>query len=121
MLYCRTCGQCIHMDDMHFYGNYSTSGWEQATVDDDGGYMDYVNGETTDNTLDNYECPYCESHDVDVDSSVSEETARGQRAIYENQREILRKESERERKEREYKLKQKDPTRKWDSFSNITE
>jgi hypothetical protein len=110
MLYCRTCGQCGHIDDTNFYEIRYTSGWERNVVECwEGDYVDTDDSEINDSSHDRYNCPYCDGEDVRDDSYATEDEARVQREIYEAEMLKLRRKREIE--------KIKDES--WDPVGNI--
>jgi len=83
MFLCETCGQCLHIGNDNFIAMYSTTGWSEQEVDcEDGDYVDTNDSETNDRSLDYYECPHCESHNIDDDSNIEPEDALHIRAEY---------------------------------------
>ena len=90
MLVCQNCGQCKHINDEDFYEIRYTSGWERNTVDcEQGDYVDYQEGETTETDHDRFECPHCESDDIEEDvdeDDFTEEQAFGKRNAWEARR-----------------------------------
>ena len=92
MLYCNTCGQCLHINRDHFYEIRNTSGWEKNIIGcEEEDYIDTDDSECTDSEHVDYECPYCDSNDIERDSDVTEEEALAQREEYTGEKEKLRR------------------------------
>lgn len=72
MLYCNDCGQCVHISNDSFIEYLNTSGWEEAYLHPvTGETIDYGEHETTDSNHDRYECPHCQSSDIDFEAQPS--------------------------------------------------
>lgn len=122
MLMCRTCGQCIYLSDSPFYEINHTSGWERNTIDcESGEYIDFVDGDTSDSEHDRYECPHCDSADIEFDSQASEEDALAARELYTALQVNAEEENKKRLKKMEYERKQSNPDRLWDVNKNIIE
>ena len=121
MLYCNECGQCVLLNDDNFTEVRYTSGWESNAVDpNDGDYVDYIDGETTDSEHQNYQCPHCDSERVDFDNDgVDVDTANDVRDAYTERMRLIRLERDAAIKAREKEQKAKDPNREWDVVSNV--
>ena len=93
MLYCRSCGQCSHISEDNFVQFLSVSGWEAQYIDcEDGDYVDYRDGETTDSEVDYTECPHCSGQDIEWDSEVTHEEARLKRTQYNREQDLFSEE-----------------------------
>jgi hypothetical protein len=113
MLYCNRCGQCMHLDDNRFVAWTSFSGTEKQYLNPDTG--DVEDSEEMDNLEygdSDYQCPYCMSSDLDLDSNTSEEDSFNQRAIYDNGTRAIKKQQE------EKLLKDKIRDLEWDLSTN---
>lgn len=99
MLFCRECGQCLHIDNATFTSKEFTSGyaiWELDPETEE--QLDIIDSATEESSHDCTECPSCESTDIEYGWEGSEEEARDLRDAY-NER------MEREKKVREEKTK----------------
>lgn len=120
MFFCENCGQSPHINDDSFLEYRNVSGWESNYVSPhDGDYLEYANGETTDGDHDYYECPYCQSANVDSMWQGSLDEALACRDRY---RERVKESNARRddlEKRMDYEQKAKDPARQWDVETNV--
>ena len=87
MLYCNRCGQCKHIDDDMFVEITRISGTEVRYLDPvTGDVVDYGDTDTESSGESDYECPNCNSSDIEFDVEPTTEEAFNQRAEYEKQR-----------------------------------
>ena len=113
MLFCRDCGQCIHINDDYFKEYASVSGTETRYINaDTGDIEDYGDCNTEGNGESTYECPHCESSDIDLSWDGTEEEALAIRKKF--------KEEEKTQKELEKELLYNETTREseWDLVKN---
>ena len=121
MLYCRDCGQCSHIDEESFIQYSDTSGWESAYIDcNDGEYVDYKDGETTDTDVTHYECGHCDSSDIEWDSEKTPEQAFAQRALWQARHDQEVREAV-ERRQVFLRELEEDRTPQWDTDNNEVE
>jgi hypothetical protein len=123
MLFCRTCGQCLLIDeDCTFYEYRDTAGWEKNQISaEDGDFIEYMESETTDSSFTSYECGNCCGEDIDSDWDGSIEEAQEIRDEYLERQRLIRENRERESKEIELRKKATDPNREWDMSINLGE
>ena len=99
MLYCNRCGQCSYVSDDSFIAYTSVSGTEKQWINPDTGDIEDSEGLTdTDYGDSEYQCPHCNSSDIQFDvnkDDLSEEDAFARRARYERETALRRKENER--------------------------
>jgi hypothetical protein len=120
MLFCQRCGQCKYLSDDDFFEIRNNWGWEQNAIsNDDGEYLDYCNGETTDSEHDHYECPHCQSSDIEFGWDGEEETALALRENYIKAQQERARERHRMIRQMELREKASDPSRKWDINKNV--
>ena len=87
MLFCNSCGQCIHISDDHFVYFAEVSGTETRYLNPvTGDVEDYGDNNTETTGEGEGECPYCSSASIDYDSGASVEYAFELRAEFENRR-----------------------------------
>lgn len=87
MLYCRICGQCLHISDQNFIEFVPISGTETRYLDPDNGeVIDYGDNDYSANGDDSeIVCPHCDGTSIDMDWDGSEEEAKEQRKDYESE------------------------------------
>lgn len=89
MLYCNRCGQCIYISEDSFVAYTNVSGTEKQWINPKTGDVDDSEGITdTDYGDSEYQCPHCNSSDIQFDvneDDLSEEDAFARRARYERE------------------------------------
>ena len=120
MLFCNNCGQCELISGDYFYELRYTSGWERNLVDHNGcDTVEWCDSEVTDSEHDAYECPNCDSQDINTDWDGTEEEAERIRDFYERRRQQSERERLEEQHRRMIERQAKDPKREWDVIENV--
>ena len=106
MLFCNTCGQCMHIDD-EFFSSYEYGSYTQTTYlnPESGEVEDYGDSERNDiEASDEITCPHCYNSDIDMEWEGSEEDAIRVRKEYEEtqrQQELAKKQAQAKEEELE--------------------
>ena len=113
MLYCTRCGQCIHINEEPFIAWTRVSGMEKQYINPENGEVEDSNGmEDSEYGDSEYECPHCQSSNIEFDYNCEAEEAFDQRAHYERER--RKQMAENERQALRNKIKDSD----WDLSTN---
>lgn len=113
MLYCNHCGQCIHISDDQFIEYAQISGSSLRYLNPQTGEVEDYGDDNTESSGDSeYECPHCNSGDLDFDWEGSAEEAFDTRAVYEKER------KERAERRRQEELKETIKDSDWDLETN---